>query len=470
MIQVKSSYFSENGDFNADPKKQIQELLTKAEPYFKHRTDLYDRYRRKTGVNNFMTGKMGTLVAFEHSITGIAKGFLGGKTPVYSFDENTENYMEYEQYVSEIRKHNDDPSTFAELIHDFIVTGAAYIYISENTEKQVEYTKLSSRNTIVIYDYSVKPKPLALLRKWEQDSEKRIELITATSKRQFKADGEPLEFYDYNESGELDLIQEKPLYWGDVPVVGIEHPDGIAVFEPALELIDAYENMLTNMKNMTQYNDTAKLVSYGYSQVNQPMYLDEEGNERPNPAWQAEMDLLYQTPALFLPNGGDVKWLIKDVNYVGMISVLKQLEELISMTTGVPGMTDDMFAGNSSGVALEFKMYALSQYATTVDREFKRGFTRLWKIITDRINMRKDTTFDHTAITITSQHNTPTRDGEKLTGAVNAFKNGLFSHETAIRISGVEVDPIEEIERIQAENAALQELETEMVEDSENDL
>ncbi|MCL1995549.1 MAG: phage portal protein [Defluviitaleaceae bacterium] len=449
MIQKKKDFFENLDD------KAVMGLLQQIQPYLTNREKLYKRYRRKPHPAQFMSGiDSRTLVGFEHYIVNMAKGYLAGKSPLYSFDETSETYTEeYAEMVDTIKRVNDDSSVFAELIHSFISTGAAYLYISADENNNINYTPISGRGAIAIYDYAIRPRMTALLRTWQEDKEQIMEITTATSQRRYNSKGESISFEDYDENGVLRELHEKQLYWGAVPAVAFEQPDGIAIFEPAIDLIDVYENMLTNARNMTQYNDAAKIIIRNHNAHPNKYIIDPQtGEQTINPAWHQEIKEIYEAPAIFFPNEGDAQWLIKQVDYNGLISFLKQLEELIFMTTSVPNMADKQFAGNTSGVALRYKMYALDQYVTTLDRIFKKGYRRLWEIITDRINLRNSTDYSSTDILISFDTNAPDdRDGD-MARAINAKKNGLLSHQTAIEISGVEVDPITEIERINSES------------------
>lgn len=141
----------------------------------------------------------------------------------------------------------------------------------------------------------------------------------------------------------------------------------------------------------------------------------------------------------------------KTVDFQGVILMLKQLEELISMTTCVPALTDQAFSGNTTGEALEFKLFALKQYSVIVDRIFMKGYKRLFDLITARLNFSNNTSWDFRTIVINMNHNTPTREEGRLRASISAYKSGMISNETAIRESGLEIDASEELVRLKRE-------------------
>jgi len=444
-------------------------LLRYAEPYWRFRRELYNRFRRKDVPYILMSAKDEHVpVPFEYYITHMVQGYLSGKAPTYTVMEG-DTSENFQQEIDYIRRYNDDGSVFAELIHNYITTGAAYLYVMESEDNEITYAWMDSLNSICVYDFGTPPYPIAFLRRSEElDLDGvtviiKLEIITDSVRRIFTADGMPVEFVDFDDSGNETTMLEKHLLWGDVPVTPFENPSSIAVYEPVLGLIDMYENMITNLKNMTQYNDDAKLLLLNYN-PNNPMFtnvmgadgmmvVDRFGNpaREVNPAWKQEEKELFDAKAIFLREDGDIKWLIKQVDYNGILDVLKKLEELITMLSNVPNMTDASFSGNASGVALEFKNYGLNQYAAVVDRIFKKGYLRLWELITSRINLKKNTDYDFTHIIIGFQRNIPTDKNAQMERAIKAKDGGLLSLKSAISNSGIDVDPSSEVIKIQAD-------------------
>ena len=97
------------------------------------------------------------------------------------------------------------------------------------------------------------------------------------------------------------------------------------------------------------------------------------------------------------------------------------------------------------------KLDALDQIFTAICRVFRKGFMRHWEIVTERINLRSGTSYTAGDINITFATNAPDDKQGDMERATSALKAGLLSHETSIGISGVEVDPKKELERIREE-------------------
>jgi len=436
MIQMTKEQLASYN--NAGSYKDLDKFI---EPVLQHRKELYERYSRKTTPYEMMGGSMNkTIIAFEYYIVKMVKGYLSGKAPMYNIvsEEDTSDFSDKIDYI---RRYNDDGATFTELMHDYLCTAAAYLYVYENEFNEIVYTRLDARQTVGIFDYSTPANLIGAARKWAQSDEKNnviwsYEIITETERKQY-IDGR-------------GLADSETLSWNDVPCVAIEEPDGIAVFEPALTSIDAYEQIINNMRNMTQYNDEAKLLL-----INYVLPQDENDNKE-------TQEKLYKSKVLAVNADGDIKWLLKQVDYNGLLDVVTQLHEQVTMLTGVPNMTDVAFSNADNASALGYKLYALDQYSADTDRVFRKGYLRLWEVITNRLNLKGSArsgaaVYDFRNIDIIMQRNIPTDKDKSIDRAARMKSSGLFSDETCINETHIEVDAKDEMARRDAEDSVMME-------------
>ena len=447
-------------------KAKIDELLALIKPHLRYRNEMYKRYIRKEKPTGIMGDEQKNVsIPYEYYSVTIAQGYLAGKAPAYKVrdDKNDPEYAElYQKKLDYIRRYNDDGATFSKLIHDFVIMSGAILYIHEDKNNEIVYNKKNPSTSMVVHDFNDPPYPIGLInitkkKKPRNKEYTEIEIITGSSRRIFNENGEPIPFEDFDETGKITTMTEKLLYWDDVPVISFNHPDNLAIFEPALKLIDFFENAMTNLKNMTQYNDNAKLMIRGYQPEHSPFIpvVDKDGNmtgeKERNPAHEREVEELYKSLAIFLNQEfGDVSWLLKDVSYAGILDMLRYIHEQIVMIVGTPNMTDDSF-GAASGISLRFKLFVLEQYGNIVEREFKEGYLRNWEIITNRLNLKNNTNFDFRDIDINFPRNIPSDRFENIDIAIKGYQQGIISQETAISESGFEVDAASEIARIAGE-------------------
>lgn len=453
-------------------KEKLNELLKEVNPILKHRSDLYERYIRKTDNNNMMssfegineqTGKPKLFVPFEYHIINLAAGYLTGKAPEYTVssknnDESKKKADEYQEYIDNIMRYNDDEGVITDVMRDFLITGAGYIFVSENENNETCYTPLNSRQTVVAYGFTLPYYPTASIRKYiEKDDEcndiTKIEIITAHLKRVFLEDGTQVKFIDYLPDGELGEVLEKEMMWGnpqkdvrnDVPIAFCEHPDGIALFEPVIELINAYQHNLENLRSMTHYNDYAKLMVAGFEMPNDA--YNEETNELNEKGNNIISRFLSERVVFADDPKSLINWLIKEVNYEGVLATLRQYVTDITLIAGIPNTNIKSMSSAQSGDSKKYDFYSLDQYAIVADRQLKKCIKRLWEIITNRINLKNNTDFDFRQISVFLPRNVPTDKNKDIVSATQSSQEGIFSEETTLKISNVELDVASEINR-----------------------
>lgn len=414
-------------------------LAALIEPLLEHRRALYfDRYRRGFDRTAMMgSDRKRKNAPSEYYIVNMAAGYLGGKAPMYRVSPKAKNAEALSDLIERVRRYNDDEATFTELIRDYLIKAAAYLYLWQNEQNEIVYAPLDAMETVAIFDRSVEHNLLAIVRRWkETDADGSVHTV--------------MEVIDDKEIHRWrDEIAQPPEahHWGDVPACAFENPDGLSIFEPALDAIDGYEQIMTNILSMTQYNDDAKLLLIGYT-LPEATIKDERGNDIPNPKRQAvEKELIEAKVLAVQDDDGSITWLLKNVNYEGLESVLKTELEQITMFTGVPNMTDEAFASADNATALGYKLYALDQYSATSDRVFKKGYNRLWELICARVSLRGLGSYDFRDIEITMQRNLPTDRDKSIDRAARMKSSGLFSDETCINESQVEVDAQDELKR-----------------------
>ena len=81
-------------------------------------------------------------------------------------------------------------------------------------------------------------------------------------------------------------------------------------------------------------------------------------------------------------------------------NMLKRLQEQIFVVACTPLLSDSSFSSNSSGVAIQFKLFSMEKSVQLKENIFRAGFNRMFNLIRDMINLyeRKDYTEDDTII------------------------------------------------------------------------
>ena len=141
------------------------------------------------------------------------------------------------------------------------------------------------------------------------------------------------------------------------------NPELLGDFEPVITLIDAYNLLQSDRVNDKEQLVDAILCMYGID-------FDDE---------QAEM-LKESRMLANIPVDGRVEYLVKTLQE-GDVDVLRQnIENDIHKISMVPNMSDENFVGNSSGVAIRYKLLAFEQNIKNKERYMEKGLMERFKL------------------------------------------------------------------------------------------
>lgn len=443
-------------------KKNISEtipkLLMKINPILEKRKNLHTIYSKKANEYTLMYSKDNndTIVSYEKFLTDIASGYLSGK-PVYSVsdtvDEKKKQLLkqvldkeigdsqyknEMEILINYITNYNDDETEHHDLIHDILELTSCYEILYENENNEIVYSKYSPLNTVAIWDYSIPANLLAIVRVWEEKdiNDKVVHKCEITDKLGTKSYSLT---ENYKEVKETDNSNHN---WGDVPAIVVE--TDYAIFEPCEDIIQAYTQLIQNIRNTFQYNDTdCKLKFSGYSSEN-PLTItqeveDENGEIKEvvveNPARRIEDEYLAKAKTLYVADGGDVDYITKPLETSGAVEILKVYTNLMFQLAGIPNTTDLAFnSADLNASAIDRKFYIMNMMTANIISELKKAYLRRFELIFGRINLKKNTKYDFRDINIELPKNLPSSDDERIDGILKL--QNVLSEQTIIEKLG----------------------------------
>ena len=453
MLQMNLSYL--------DNEENVSEIVDSAKKILQHRTEMYNRYKRKE------TGEDDVTVPLEYYIANIATGYFGGKAPKYSVkqEQNEEkkkiisrlfektvgknaDSKEMKMIIDYINDYNDLPAFFYELVFDYMTTNACYWIEYETEENEIVYARVPSLQTVAIYDYSTPIQKIGGIRIWEETDENgksidSVEIITAESKRYYKnSEKDPKEYKEIVDAREN-------VKWDLVPFNAVENPDELCVYEPVISLIDAYETIIRNNKNLFEYNDDAKLKITGFTPQNPLMIKDANGNLVKNHNRTKEDQLILEAPTFYTPdNSGDIDWITKDVNDTASENHKKTLIELILMISMIPSISE-ISTKEKTATEIERSFFPLEQVLTRADKLFKKELLAMWENIIGRINIKKGTNYDFREIQIDLERNLPTDKDSVVDMALKLRE--VLSDETILNMLPFDIDIESELSKKEEE-------------------
>ena len=406
----------------------IPKLLEKVRPILKKRKVLHEKYTRKADASTIMfsSTNSSTVIPFEKFITDLATGYLSG-TPTYSVADTTDedkkelleklldkkqlgdNYKESMKIIIDyITRYNDDSTENYDLIHDILELTSCYEILYENKQNEIVYSRYDPLQTVAVWDYNTPANLIGLVRVWDEENLNgniitKIELTDENGTR------------TYNQNGKEVTEEDNQNHsWGDVPAIAVE--TDFSIFETCEDIIQSYEQLIQNVRNTYQYNDSdCKLKITGYTPEHSMVVEDENGDPKINPARIKEDEAWIQSLTIYVQEGGDVTWLIKQLDANGVTTILKAYIDLMFQIAGIPNTSDLAFNSTDlNASAIDRKFYVMNMATACIVSQLKKAYLRRWELIFGRINLKKDTKFDFRDIEIDLPKNLPANDDEKI--------------------------------------------------------
>jgi len=234
---------------------------------------------------------------------------------------------------------------------------------------------------------------------------------------------------------QLEMIDEEEHVFGDVPVIEYRNnPDLKGDFEDVISLIDAY-----NILQSDRVNDKEQLVD-AILVIHQMDFKD------------TDIDSLLEHRVIAgVPADAKVEYLVKNLNEADTDVLRQTIENDIHKISMVPNMSDENFIGNSSGVAIRYKLLAFEQNIKNKERYFEKGLMERFKMYNHYLmvksNMQEVPTEEVDAV---FKRNLPSNDLE-ISQMINNL-SGMVDKETLIAQLSFVKDAKEIVALVEKEN------------------
>lgn len=320
---------------------------------------------------------------YPRYIVNTVKGYFLGK-PI-RYDVKEEHFYET---LDDIFDANYEDDINIELEKTLSITGEAFELVFINEDKEIKIAQLPILDTIAIYDDSIVPKLNAVIRYYNVDVYYLTNTKPKTIAEVYLKDR--IERYERVGTNKFTLIESEPHYFGEVPVTHyMNNTECLGDFECALSQIDAYDNLMSTNLDEIQKFANAYLILQG---------LDGTEDE--------DIAKAIKQRSIKVPEDAGISWLTKDLSNTSVFEQLKVLDEKIHTMSQVPNMADEKFSGNSSGVAIEFKLIGFENLISAKERKFEQGLKHRLKLIISALNL-KGNNFDWKTVGIIFDRNLP---------------------------------------------------------------
>ena len=412
-----------------DLKEALEAFIKNELPNLQKMEDYYSGKHNILNKKNRTIDKEDAKLVHDYPgyITTIATAYFLGKPISYTLQddklkkdfEKLSEYLSTEEEQQENFEHSENCSIF----------GKSYELWYKNVDNTIGNVVVDPRDCFILRDNTVKKEITAAVR-WDKTKNKEdkwvytLEVYDSTSVTTY-------EFLSDSDKKEVPNIKGVTKLHGfnQVPIIEfLNNKRAFGDFKKVVSLIDGYDEAAsTSIDDMTDFTD-ALLV------------LTNVGGTDKETLKKIKEDKL-----MLIDDDGDAKWLIKQVNDSYAQNNKNRLNQDIHKFSMIPDMQDKEFSGNSSGVALGYKLLALEQLAAQKEMHFKKAINQRLQLMIDFYNLKIKSTDIQKVFT----RNVP----KNLVEAAETAQKlqGIVSHETILSILPFIEDAKGELEKIKAE-------------------
>lgn len=314
-----------------------------------HRERLFDYYRGEQPVpkGEAVRGRPNNLlrVPFPRYITEVHTGYFLGVPPALALSRQEEARAFAELSAAVGLDH-----LLFDVGRDMSICGAGFalVWLERAGLRACRYDPLSC---FAIRSGGAGAPLLGAVRLFHAgDGGTRGVLYTKDALRPFTWDGNRVRLGQAEEN----LLRAVPL----IPFAN--NCEGCGDFEMVTGLVDAYNLLLSGAMDDMQSVANAFLALYGMQGTT-----------------QGDIDDANRTRVLSLAEGGKAEFVVKELNHEALGQLEGNLRRSILQLSMTPDLSDESFAGQASGVALQYKLWGIEQVRSAKERSFRDGLAAL---------------------------------------------------------------------------------------------
>ena len=394
--------------------------LIKLKDYYLNKTDILKRVQADcTKPNNKVVHP------FAQYITDTLCGYFMGEPVSYSSKENIDE-------LKMVFEYNDEQNENMELAKNCSIYGRAWEYMYIDLDGATRFITIDTKEVIPVYGETMDNELVAIVRFYDEyniikDADETIvEVYTDT------------DIFRYKASTTLDtlhLIEQQPHLFGCVPFVEYKNNDDMTGdFEGVMSLIDAYDALVSDDLNDFAYFCDAYLALYGYT------------------ADADDVREMKENRVLTLDIDSKAEWLVKNGDSSGVETTKERIEKDIHKFSKTPNSNDENFGGNTSGVAMKYKLLGTENLGSIKERKFKKGLQRRLEILSFIFNLTRKGNLDWLGIDITFTRNLPVNESD-ISTMVQAL-DGIVSKKTLLNQLSFVEDADAELAQLEKEVAS----------------
>lgn len=445
--------------------------IAKLERYYLGDNDIH-YWRNNKRMMNRADNRIAS--GFAKFITNMRVGYMLGKPIQFKFNNDSDTDIDetVDNDLKEFNRKNDEQYHEKVMKTNLSVTGRAYelLYSGEAVKDdegnyptpEIKIRAIDPATAFVVYDTSIDQHSLFGVRyymvNYDNEETYYVDVYTADTTYHFKSST-----ISESPNGDYTFLSQEKTSFGAVPLTEfINNENKTGDWEAKLDEIDAYDLAMSEMANSEEDFANAKLMINGDFDFSNNMVevknadgtpvTDKDGNPIKVPKLSTKDPFLWLKPSFHdNANGTTVvpssaQYLTKQLNEQGWQTYVNQLITDIHKDTNTPNTTDDAFSGQSSGVALMYKLFGEDQERSMQESLYTRGIMRRLRLLGNfwKHNQEISDPDVMNNYTPTYTPNLPRNNSDIVNVAVQLNNTGLLSDQTLreflASVTGVSAD------------------------------
>ena len=316
--------------------------------------------------------------------------------------------------------------------------GYEYVYVKQGEAKPIS-KNISPLSTFIIVDDSIEENELCGVYYYKRKNsvENSYTYVATVSTANYTY------VLNIDDSG-ADItrtVTETPEkhFFGEPQIIEyLNNKEAIGDFEQQIPLIDAYNTLMSDRINDKEQFIDAVLVLYG-------ALMGDDEEEVSEAQKQLRKEKLLELPA-----DAKAEYLLRQMDENGAEVLRKAIKEDIYNFSHVPNFMDENFAGNVSGVAMEYKLLGLEMITKVKERQYKKGLRKRIRLYCNFLNM-KAVLMEAGSIMASFSRALP-KNLQELSQIVANLQNNV-SAKTLLKLLPFVEDPDYEIEEVEKQKA-----------------
>lgn len=380
--------------------------ITKLQRYYLGDNDIHywtnDKKIRNRADNRIASG-------FAKFITNMRVGYMLGKPIQFKPDDDDGDDSSVDDLLSQFNQENDEKYHEKVMKTNLSVTGRAYelLYAGDAEEDDegnvktpdVKLRAIDPATAFVVYDTSIDRHSLFGVRYYTVEYNSRtisyVDVYTADMTYHFMSE----DGLTTQSGSDYQLVSQEQTSFGAVPLTEyVNNESKTGDWESKLDEIDAYDLAMSEMANSEEDFANAKLVLNGDLDFSDNMVevhnadgsvmVNDDGEPVKVPKIDTKDQFLWLKPSVVPSSNGSntvvpssAEYLTKQINEAGWKTFIDQLSTDIHKDTNTPNTTDEAFSGQSSGVALMYKLFGEDQERSMQESLYTRGIMRRLRLL-----------------------------------------------------------------------------------------